>query len=484
MIKKPLMFALAYLAAAATFLTTLPSVAIAGGAYLLGAAAKTAALLSDVFMGPPSDRMRGMALGINAFSKEERVAFELLLEGFQDALVLSKLVATYNTQSQEMERAADIIWRPQPYISQSFAGQDMTANFKDYIQLAVPATLGFARSVPWSLTAKELRDALQEDRLGQAAKQKLASDINVAVNNVAALQGTLVVKRTAAATGFDDIAQCDAIMNEQGVMMDDRYAALSTRDYNNAASNLASRIVVGGITQTAYEKAFVARVSSFDLFKMDYTPRIAAATATGVVMNGANQFYTPRAVSTATTGETGNVDNRYQTISLTVGASTVKAGDAFTIAGVNAVHHITKADTGQLKTFRIIAIITGAGATGTMQISPPIISAQGATDAELEYQNVTATPVNGAAITFLNTAAGYLNPFWQKDAIELLPGHYMPPTDAGTAILRASTDQGIELVMQRFYDINTMKTKYRLDTLFGVVNKQPEMSGVILFSQP
>jgi hypothetical protein len=26
-----------------------------------------------------------------------------------------------------------------------------------------------------------------------------------------------------------------------------------------------------------------------------------------------------------------------------------------------------------------------------------------------------------------------------------------------------------------------MKTKYRLDTLFGVVNKQPEMSGILLF---
>jgi hypothetical protein len=37
--------------------------------------------------------------------------------------------------------------------------------------------------------------------------------------------------------------------------------------------------------------------------------------------------------------------------------------------------------------------------------------------------------------------------------------------------------------MQKFYDINTMKTKYRLDTLFGVVNKQPEMSGIMLFSQ-
>jgi hypothetical protein len=49
--------------------------------------------------------------------------------------------------------------------------------------------------------------------------------------------------------------------------------------------------------------------------------------------------------------------------------------------------------------------------------------------------------------------------------------------------MRAATDQGIELVMQKFYDIDSMTIKYRLDTLFGVVNKAPEMSGVILFNQ-
>lgn len=49
--------------------------------------------------------------------------------------------------------------------------------------------------------------------------------------------------------------------------------------------------------------------------------------------------------------------------------------------------------------------------------------------------------------------------------------------------MRASTDQGIELVMQKWYDINSMTTLYRLDTLFGVVNKQPEMSGILLFNQ-
>ena len=49
--------------------------------------------------------------------------------------------------------------------------------------------------------------------------------------------------------------------------------------------------------------------------------------------------------------------------------------------------------------------------------------------------------------------------------------------------MRATTDQGIDVVMQKGYDIDTMDIKYRWDILFGVVNKQPEMSGILLFSQ-
>ena len=419
----------------------------------------------------------------NAFSKEERVAFELLLEGFQDALVLSRNVALYNTDQVTMERTSDTIWRPQPYIAQSFTGTDMTSNFKDYTQLAVPARIGFSKSVPFILTTKELRDALQEQRLGNAAKQKLASDINRAVMDVAANQGTLVVKRTSAASGFDDVAQCEAIFNEQGVMDNDRYMALSTRDYNGMASNLAGRQTMQGKPVTAYEKAYVGTVASFETYKLDYANRLAAAGGGGSLTidtrDTAVNYYIPKATSTATTGEVSNVDNRYQsvTISSTTG---VAAGDCFTVAAVNAVHHITKGDTGQLKTFRVISVDSGT----TMTISPPMISNQVASDASAEYQNcVVNTKSATSAIVFLNTVSASANPFWQKDAIELLPGRYAVPVDAGTAVMRASTDQGIELVMQKFYDINTMKIKYRVDTLFGVVNKQPEMSGIILFSQ-
>lgn len=419
----------------------------------------------------------------NSFSKEERVAFEDILSGFNDALVLSSLVTKYNTNGQQMERSSDTIWRPEPYIAQSFDGSDATSNFKDSTQLAVPATIGYQKHSTALLTAKELRDQLQENRLGQAAAQKLASDINVAVLTVASNQGTIVSKRTTAASGFTDVAEVDALMNEQGVMMSDRNYALSTRDYNGMAADLAARQTMIQIPTEAYRRAYVGEVAGFQTYKMDYANRLTAAAGTTVTVNGANQYYTPKATSTAATGEVSNVDNRYQSLTIAVGGGTVKVGDAFTIAGVFAVHHITKQSTGVLKTFRITEIVSGSGGSGVVKISPPIISNGGSTDAEAQYKNVTATPANGAAITFLNTVTAAVNCFWHRDAIELLPASLAIPTDAGADIMRATTDQGVELVMQKQFDINTQKTKYRWDTLFGVVMLQPEMAGIQLFSQ-
>lgn len=421
----------------------------------------------------------------NGFSKEEVVAFEDILQGFQDALVLSRNVSKYRTDQVMMARTNDIIWRPQPHIAQSFDGTDQTANFVDSTQLSVPATIGYEKSSPWIMTAKELRDALQENRLGAAAKQKLASDINVAIMNVAALQGTLVVKRTAAASGYDDMAQCDTIMNEQGVVPFERYAALASRDYNAMANNLqiASRSFGNTKSDKAYERSFVGMVASFDTYKLDYSVRLAAAAGGGGItistLDGGNQYYIPQATSVASTGQMSNVDNRYQTV--TVSSTTnVAAGDAFTIADIEAVNHITKTSTGQLKTFRVISVDSGT----TMTISPPLITNQVPNNASAQYQNCLAAAKSGtAAITFLNTVAAPVNVFWQYDALEILPGRYEVPTDAGVSVMRATTDNGVEVVWQKFYDINTMKIKYRLDTLFGVCNKQPEMSGILLFSQ-
>ncbi len=414
----------------------------------------------------------------NNFSKEERVAFEQMLEGFHDMLVMSRLVSRYTTDQQAMERSFNIIWRPQPYIAQSYAGTDMTGNFNASTQLSVPAQINQPRSSPWTMTALELRDALQENRLGEAAKQKLAADINVAVNSAVTSLGSLVIKRTSAASGFDDVAAIDSVYNEQGLGAEERYAAFSSRDYNSMASNLAARQTLRDRTETAYDKAYIGEVANFDVFKMDYAPRISAAAGGAITVNGANQYYVPLATVAAPGGEVTNVDNRFQTITVSATAG-VAVGDCLQFAGVNAVHHITKQDTGQPKTFRVVSVVDGTH----LQITPPLISGQGGSNAEICYQNVTATPANGAAITWLNTAASAINPHWKKSAVELLPGRFAPPTDTGVQIIRATTEQGIEMTLEKFYDINTKKILYRADVIFGVAVLNTEMCGIELFNQ-
>jgi hypothetical protein len=422
----------------------------------------------------------------NSFSKQETVAFDKVFEGFQDGLVVSNLFERFDVDPAIAERSGNTVWRPMPYIAQSFTGIDQSANFnRNYTQLSVPSTLSYSHSVPLTLSATELRDLLQKERLGQAAMQRLASDINLDCSNLAALTGTVFSKRTTAAAGFDDIAAIDAMFNRMGIPMDGRKALYSSADYNGMASNLAGRQTVAGKTLTAMERGSVGMFCNFDTFKLDYAYRLTAAAGVTVTVNGANQRYVPA----ATTLDSGglvyvNKDNRYQNLAITVTSGTVKVGDAFTIAGVNEVHHITKQDTGNLKTFRVAAIVSGAGGTGTIQISPPIIAADSSpTDPELQYKNVTATPASGAAITWLNTVSGSANPFWQADAFEIMPGKYMPQEDSGMAVMSATTDQGITVVMTRQGAIGDLSTKYRWDVFYGLVNKQPQMTGVQMFSQ-
>lgn len=428
-----------------------------------------------------------------AFSKQETVKFDEMLAGFDDMLVIGRNVSKFNADPKILERSqGTAIWRPMPYISTTVdgpAGTDISASFSDVTQLSVPISLGYDKSVPWKMTSNDLNDPQQRDRKMQSAFQALASKINVSCADVAGIYGTLTVKRTVAASGYDDLSLADALMIEQGLVgdMGRRVAVAHARDYNNMASTLAKpQTSANPKVNTAYEKAFIGVVSGFETFKSDYTYRLTAAAGVTVTVNGANQYYTPRATSTATTGETANVDNRYQNLTIAVTSGTVKVGDKFTVAGVNAVHHITKGDTGQLKTFTITAIVSGAGGSGVVTISPPIISGGGATQAELEYKNVSATPANGAAITFLNTTTGNVMPFFDDRAIELLPGRNGIDeglTAAGAGYMRGTTELGIEVMLYKFFDINSKNYKYRCDSRWGVGMTNPEMCGNVLFSQ-
>ena len=298
------------------------------------------------------------------FTVEERVMFDRVIDGFDDLLIIGRAAERFTPFGGEtMERSFDKFWLPAPLISASFDGFDQTANFMDATELNVPVSIGYHKVVPIKLSSKNLRNETYMRNKGDSAKQKLASDINIALFNTVALQGSLVIKRTVAPTGYDDVALADAALTEIGVGLDDRYMFLSPRVANLMAGDLAKRQTFSGEVQNAYERAAIGiDIAGFDVFKNDQTIRLAAAAGGATTVNGANQYWVPTPFSVAATGEIGNVDNRGQNLLITsANYAGIKVGDAFTLPGVKSVHMITKQATGQLKTFRVVGKPVGRG---------------------------------------------------------------------------------------------------------------------------
>ena len=427
-------------------------------------------------------------MGVSDFSKSEIVDFDKMIEGMEDQLVLlnDRFVDMFANDKTKLAQAGDTIWRPKPYIMRSFSGLDQTGNFVNATQLSVPASLDTSLVVPFNINPKDNRDASQRERLYQGARRKLASDINLAILNTVSDYGTLFVKRTGAASGFDDIAAIDTLLNEVGVPLDGRCVALSSGAYNGMANDLskADRSFGNEISDGALRRAYVGMLSGIDTIKLDYAVRKAAAAGGGSLTvdtrTSAANFWVPKGTQVGTTGR-NNVDNRYQT--LTISSTTgVAAGDWFTIAGVNAVHHETKQSTGNLKSFRVISVPSST----TLVISPPIISAQGGSQAEEQYQNCTVAVADEsatAAIVFLNTVTNSINPFWNKGALEVMPGVYEVERNNGIGQMSTTLSNGIQVLFTKQGSVNDLGTDYRLDTFFGVTAIEPEMIGAIMFSQ-
>lgn len=418
-----------------------------------------------------------------SFTKAEQVIFDEMIPAFEDRLSYGALARKFEPLTPEqMVHTRDRFWIEAPMIGSSYDGFDQTANFDGLTEMSVPATVGFHKSSPKVLSAKNLRNINAMRMYGEAAKEKLASDVNAALRNRVALEGSQFVKRTVAPTGFDDIALGMAVLTEQGVPAANRVQMVGTRTGVPMASNLAARAESTSRSNNAYSTGLVAPgIAGFDIYSDDQPVFLEAATGGTTTINGANQFFEPAAFYTQADGEQVNLDNRRQNLTVTAANyANIKVGDAFTVAGVNSVHMIGKSNTGQLQTFRVV----GKPSAGVIQISPAIISNGGSTIAGREYQNVTATPANGAAVTWLNTTRAELNPFFVKDTLMLIPGSFTVDPEDGWQVMRATTPKfGIGITYARQGDINTLNVKARWDIDFGTVLLNPQMAGAIAFNQ-
>jgi hypothetical protein len=201
-----------------------------------------------------------------------------------------------------------------------------------------------------------------------------------------------------------------------------------------------------------YREGSMGRTAGFDWFENPLVPTHTNGTkVAGVTVNGASQ-----------TGATLNIGNVANT-------NTLLKGSVFTIAGVFEVHPETKAVTSRLQQFAVAADATMSGTTGAMTISPAIV-VSGAT------QNVSASPADTAAITFVGSAStAYEQEMaFHRDAFAFATADLVLPR--GVDFAAREVFDGVSMRIVRAYDINNDAFPCRIDVFYGYKTIRPQMA--------
>lgn len=413
----------------------------------------------------------------NDFATGIDIFFNEVVEGFEAMNVSAKNVGMYKPDANALALSGQTFYRPMPVQTRTVDGRDVSAAFKDLVELTVPSSLTEAhlRNVPVKFTGVDLNNDHMRQRLVEATQVQLSNKLDTLVADKIADYGTLVVTNSGNIDSYDDAAEADALMLEQQATNGQRCMLLNPRMAKNLAGNLASRGTMQGAPMDAYTRNVLPPIGGFDTFRTDYGKSITGSSGTGYLVNGASQNTDP----VANDANGVPVDNRTQTLTVDTG-SNAAVGDCFTIAGVNSIGHINKQSTGQLKTFRITAI-NGANWT----IAPAIIPADGTSDAQQAYANVDTTPADNAAITILNTVTKPASVFYEKNAVEIVHGDFN--TDvfraSGKGVREAVTDSGVRIVMLSDSAIDTLVGSYRMFIWSNVEVLNYELAGIMLEGQ-
>jgi len=161
------------------------------------------------------------------------------------------------------------------------------------------------------------------------------------------------------------------------------------------------------------------------------------------------------------------------------GATSLKKGDTFTIAGVFEINRLNYSSTGALQRFVVTADKSDTAGAMTIPIYPPIIatgplatvSALPADDAVITVSGATS-PAGGT----LATTSSPQGLVYDPDAFALVMADLMRPSAGAEATTVRSRELGISIRMVTQYQIGTDQQPSRLDILYGWAVVRPEFA--------
>lgn len=413
-----------------------------------------------------------------ATGKVVEVLFENALDTFETQDQLLPLTNYYEPDSATMQNSGNFVWRPVQQHAPIIPGFDVTGLETGIIEETYPAVLGTPENDFVELRADDMRDMNFWKRRGQQSGRRQASNLNQSIATAIKNQGSLFYRSTAT-SGYDFIAEGQAIMNErQGEHMQRNYV-LNDRSTLKFGQDLAARQTLQGRPESTWTSGQIGEnVAEFNVYTGSYLPSLLGGSAS-TTATGAQSFKPEAGNVDAVTGVCTNID--YRTADIVVAASGgFNIGDKITIGAIESVGLDDKTTTGQLMTFTITA---KPNAT-TITVFPKPIAADDAALSTLEkaYANTNTTIASLDTVAAINTdATAKTNLFWDKDAVEVLggqiPANLFKEFD-GMKVISETMSNGQTMYMIYDGDMAKLTFRYRLFTWFGVTIADPQRCGV------
>jgi hypothetical protein len=352
------------------------------------------------------------------------------------------------------------ISKPARFIPSTSA--DVTSALQDIVEEKTSLTLDTRKVVPVSLTSAEVFTDLGlkkwTKRVLDPAMSSIANHVESAFLQKAA-DATYNSVGTAGSEAFtqDTMLAAAQKLYENGCTDDEmnNFALLNPYATRKAVVDRADLQHAGKEISDQYKTGVMGLADGFTYLRNNHLPTHTNGNdVTGVAVNDA---------AVAEGASTLAVDG------LTNTTGTITKGTVFTIAGVYAVHPITKATLSHLQQFTVTADATANGSgQATISISPSLYAGSNG------LQNVSALPADDAALVFVGAAStGYAqNLAFNRHAFRMVSVPLMTPSDSELSAVETVDGMTVRVWMQS--DILTDKMIARIDFLGGLANVRPE----------
>ena len=415
--------------------------------------------------------------------KIAQVMFEKTKETYEHQMQMVEMTDFHQPDAGTMQNAGNFIWYPVQQHAPIISGWDLTGQETGIIEETYPALLGTPNNGFVQQRADDMRDQRFWERRGEQSGKRQATELNKDIASAVAVQGSMFY-RSNVTSGYEFIAEAQAVMNERQSKETERYFVLNDRDTLLFSTDLAARQTLQGRPDKTWKTGQIGQnIAGFDVYTGSFLPNITGGADPAVTVTGAQAFVPVGGSVNATTGVVTNID--YREASLTVNdSSLVTVGDKFQLENsATAVQSVGLADkngTNQPMTFSVIELTDGTH----IKIYPKPIAADqaGITTLQAAYANINTAILGAATLTRLNIdASNKTNIFWDRSAVEVIGGTIPAELFAqydGMKVITDTMSNGLQLYIVYDGTLDTMTFRFRIFTWYGITVCNPANCGV------